>query len=301
MSSLAEKAVNPVSATGLGQVFHLRIACVCLAMFLVVIAGDRATEIRAGAGAYIVATLVVFLVFVPLLLYLRERGWRLFQESVLILLWEIIFASTAPLLVLIASRTRMPLQDALFGRADQMLGISVPAIAAWAGQHSIGRAITASYPLITPFLVVAALLPLAMGRVLPARRFLLSNVIALAIGFTLFALLPAVGPWYYFHTAPVHDQVNCQAMLLGLRRPGPYSPSPVIAGIVCFPSFHVIWAILCAAGLWFIRPLRIPLLLLSTAIAISTLTTGWHYFSDVLAGILIAVASIEVARQFSNS
>jgi membrane-associated phospholipid phosphatase len=31
----------------------------------------------------------------------------------------------------------------------------------------------------------------------------------------------------------------------------------------------------------------------------STLTTGWHYFSDVLAGIVIAALSMAIARVYA--
>jgi membrane-associated phospholipid phosphatase len=71
------------------------------------------------------------------------------------------------------------------------------------------------------------------------------------------------------------------------------------AGIICFPSFHVIWAILCAAALWGFRPLRIPIALLSGTIVVSTMTTGWHYFSDVLAGVVIAVLAIAIAKVYA--
>jgi hypothetical protein len=52
------------------------------------------------------------------------------------------------------------------------------------------------------------------------------------------------------------------------------------------------WAILCAQALWGYRFLRIPASLLSGLIVLSTMTTGWHYFSDVLGGILLAVVAM---------
>jgi membrane-associated phospholipid phosphatase len=55
------------------------------------------------------------------------------------------------------------------------------------------------------------------------------------------------------------------------------------------------WAILCARALWGFKPLRIPLAALSGMIILSTMTTGWHYFSDVLAGVLLAAVSIYFA------
>jgi membrane-associated phospholipid phosphatase len=44
------------------------------------------------------------------------------------------------------------------------------------------------------------------------------------------------------------------------------------------------------------RPIRIPVALLAGMIILSTLTTGWHYFSDVLAGIAVAAISMVIAK-----
>ena len=81
-----------------------------------------------------------------------------------------------------------------------------------------------------------------------------------------------------------------------LRLPGAYVFGSTAVGVVCFPPFHVVWAIFSAATLWGFRWLRIPLVLLSGMIILSTMTTGWHYFADVLGGILLAVISIVLAK-----
>jgi membrane-associated phospholipid phosphatase len=66
--------------------------------------------------------------------------------------------------------------------------------------------------------------------------------------------------------------------------------------IICFPSFHAIWAIFCAAALWGFRLLRLPVALLSGMIVVSTVTTGWHYVSDVVAGVAVAGLSLVIAN-----
>jgi membrane-associated phospholipid phosphatase len=130
-----------------------------------------------------------------------------------------------------------------------------------------------------------------------AKLFLVANLVAIMIAVPCFTLFPAVGPWYSEHFAPFAEQAHVQAQVLELRAPHPVSFSLLDgAGIVSFPSFHVIWAIFCAAALWGIRWLRIPLCLLSAMIIASTLTSGWHYGVDVIGGLVVAVLSLTISK-----
>jgi membrane-associated phospholipid phosphatase len=280
--------------------FHIRMAYSCLAVLLISFFGCKLTSIHTDIGARVIAVVVMFAMVSPLPIYWQEKGRVVRRESALVIPWELLLAATLSFPVLIAARLRMPLQDSLLGHIDQALGASVPAIVAWADHHWLGTVINRSYPWLLPLLAVAAFAPALMGKMKQAREFLVANVVAFAIGVPLFALLPAVGPWYYYHLAPNSAQASCWAQLLALRHPGPYLFQDQAAGVVCFPSFHVIWAILCAAALWGFRPIRIPVALLSATIVVSTLTTGWHYFSDVLGGIAVAAISLSIARTYSS-
>ena len=194
----------------------------------------------------------------------------------------------------------MPLQDLHLAHLDQMMGVNVPMIAAWASQHWLGHLINSTYPMLISILVpLAVFAPALLGRWIAAREFVVANIVALIIGLTLFALLPAIGPWYGYHLPPGPVQQFCQTELLHLRIPGPLVSHP--AGIVCFPSFHVIWAILCARTLWTFRLFRIPVSVFTGMIILSTLTTEWHYFADVLAGTAVAYVSIRIAARMISS
>lgn len=275
--------------------FHRRMAYACSIIVLISFFGCKITSIQTHVGRLLIALITVFAMLLPLPLYWQEKGRTKLRESTLVIPWELLLAVLLPFTVLIAARLRMPLQDSLFGRIDQSLGVNVPAIVAWAHRHWFGALCNRTYPLLIPLLGVSALAPAFLGRVKNARQFLLANLAAFGIGVPAFALLPAVGPWYYYHLAPNLAQANCQTQLFALRLPGAYVDVSQAAGIVCFPSFHAIWAILCAVALWGFRPLRIPVALLCGMIIVSTVTTGWHYFTDVLAGVIIAGVSIAFA------
>ena len=111
----------------------------------------------------------------------------------------------------------------------------------------------------------------------------------------LFALWPAAGPWITENIAPSREQVNITAYLLRLKSSVPLAVDLKDAAIVSFPSFHVALAILAAVALGAFRRLRLGLWILTALICISTITTGWHYGIDVLAGLAVAAVSIALA------
>lgn len=297
MSVSAEKTVEPAVRSSSHLRFHLWMACILTAMAVMDYAGCKLMQIHTHIGGSVIALALVLAMISPLPIYWHEKHRIALRESTLVLPWEAALAILLPYAVLIAARFRMPLQDSVYGRFDQTLGVSVPAILAWSHTHWLGALITSTYPLIIPIINLAALVPQLLGKAKYAREFLLSNLIAFAIGLPLFALVPAIGPWVYFHFAPTRSQALCGIQLLGLRHPGPFFTYLSDAGgLVCFPSFHVIWAILCANAFWGFRPLRIPVAVLSALIIASTLTSGWHYFTDVIAGVLIAGVSLAIAK-----
>ena len=136
----------------------------------------------------------------------------------------------------------------------------------------------------------AIALPILTGRLRYAQRFIAANVVAFLLALPLFALIPAIGPWYGYHMVTSASQLEAQTNLLQLRTPGPHLYHPP-AGVICFPSFHVIWAILSACALWNLRWLRLPILILTGLIIFSTLSFGVHYLLDIIGAIPIVIAA----------
>lgn len=297
MSTLLERVDAPQIQYRIDPGFHLRLACASFILLLISVVGCKLTSIHVDIDARVIAILAMFAIVAPLPMYWHEKQRPALRDAALTIPWVLLLAVILPFPVEIAARLDMPLQDAHFARIDQSLGIHVPNIMAWANHHWLGTLANKSYPLLLPLLLIAFLVPALTGKAKHAREFLVSNLAAFVIGIPVFALLPAVGPWYGCHLAASPGQMFCQSQLLALRMPGSYTFYP--AGIVCFPSFHVIWAILCARALWGFRLVRIPVALLSGMIILSTLTTGWHYFSDVLGGILVAGISIAIAKIYA--
>ena len=282
--------------------FNIHMAYACVAILLVSVLGCLLTSthvsdpgiLALGLGAAIVVAL-------PVILYLQGKEKFYLRDSVLTVLWALFFTLMLGFPVTVAARLviGIPLQDEHFVVWDRWLGVNVTSIAAWASNHWQGNLINKTYPMLFPFMKLSILLPILTGKVKYAQKFLTANLVAFSLGLPVFALLPGVGPWFGFHLSARPDQAYCEALVLLIRQPGPYLyryPS----GVICFPSFHVVWAILCVHALWGFRLLRIPVSLFAALIVLSTLSTGNHYLCDVLAGFVLAVVTIVITERLSR-
>ena len=300
MNTLAAPAQTKASrALAFIGTFHLWMAFAVSLLLIISLAGCALTGIKLPElRSWALVCLVLTAMLLPLPAYWYEKGRADLLDPALTLLWSLLIRLIIPLCVRAAARLRMPLRDSFLGHADEHLGVRVPAIVAWANHHWLGSVLNRSYSWVTFLLPLAVIVPVLAGRLKYAKEFVVANLISFAIGIPLFALLPAVGPWRYYHIPPTPDQtISCETPLLELRVPGPYILAGQEAGIVCFPSFHVAWAIFIAAALWGFRWLRIPVAVVSLMIILSTMTTGWHYFVDVLGGIALAIVSILWAKR----
>jgi len=300
MSTMVEKAAKPQTECRVNPRFHVRMAYACsvylaVALFVSWLAAIRIEYVLQFAIAFTAASAMVLLL--PIFWHTR-RKWNL-RDAALTIPWIFVLVMILPLPILPAARLRMPLQDGHFAVLDQALGVKVPALMSWASRHWLGMLVNRSYAILTPLLTVSFWFPALTGKVRHAQRFLVANLAIFTIGLPLFALFPAIGPWYGYHFAPTPDQLKCQSSILALRLPGHFVFRA--APIVCFPSFHVAWAIVCATAYWGFRPLRFPAALLAGMIIVSTMTTGWHYFSDVLGGIVLACLSLAIANLFTRN
>jgi PAP2 superfamily len=270
--------------------FHLVMAIACGCLFLLGTTYSLMHHLPLNIGSDILVIVIATTVIAPLALYYREKNQPGRMDAVLTIPWGIVFGFCIISIVEASARIHFPLRDMSYGALDALLGVSIPAIREWSLHHAAGRIANASYPLLNWFLLSALLVPGLAGRAVAAKVFLLANLIAFVISIPIITFWPAVGPWYAFHSAASPSQLALQSEILGLHNGT--SQALQVAGVVCFPSFHVIWAILAAWSLSTFRPMRIPAAVLCALIICSTLTTGWHYFCDVWSGCIIAVISL---------
>jgi membrane-associated phospholipid phosphatase len=137
------------------------------------------------------------------------------------------------------------------------------------------------------------------GRMDKAKEYAIACLVAAALSIPLFAVFQAVGPWSVYNYAPSREQAGYVRTAEALKSGAPFVLDLGNQdGLITFPSFHTVLAVLTAVALWPIRYLRWPSTVLSVLIVLSTVSTGWHYVSDVLGGLLVAAVALAVARGY---
>lgn len=242
----------------------------------------------------------VLLLTPPLLVpaaFLHEKKRWAQRDAILTLPWTLLVALLITQAAPTTATFAFPLRDQLWRNLDADLGINIPAIMAFSTRHpAMNKILTACYNWsLHPLVLAAIFLPALLGKRVAAQRFVLSNALSFVLALPFMLFLPAVGPWSGWHFSPSPLQQQCEATIHALRQ-GSLIIKDTFGGIVCLPSFHVFWAWVSAHALYPFRLLRYPALVLALLISVSTMTTGWHYGVDVVAGVLLMLLCTYLAN-----
>jgi membrane-associated phospholipid phosphatase len=141
----------------------------------------------------------------------------------------------------------------------------------------------------------------ASSRFLRLQQYIFAVAIALAVTLVIFTFVPAVGAYAYLQIPP-ERYANLDPILtfeqmrhLEAMRTMSWSVIRDMEGLISFPSFHTISAILFTWAMFPVRKLRWWILGLNAALIASTPVQGAHYFIDVLGGGVVAAIAILAA------
>ena len=230
-------------------------------------------------------------------IWYRRKGEETFVLCLAALLQITFYTACYSVLMYAVAALPRPLVDASLRHADAACGVHVPALVDWTRSHpEIERLLQLAYNSLlwqTPAVIILLGFSGDRRRLTGfVRQFILSTL-ACAI---IFALWPAEGPFAAYGFAPSPTQARYLEHLHGLRD----GTRTLISwrgaeGLITFPSFHTCWAILlawCTCGRRFLFPVMVAL---NGAVIVSTMTTGWHYFADVIGGVVIAAGAIALS------
>lgn len=269
---------------------HLFMFVTCAVLLVVSIVGFYFT-VTTGMPSPLVALCMLLPSAFPAVIWHDRKQYER-RDAALTLPWIVSLILLIPLIAVLSGRLGFPMCDLALAKMDKALGISVSAIMTWTGHHPRSGALLGhSYGLLPWMLAAAIIIPILAGNRNSSERFILANTIALLVSMPIFTLFPAVGPWLGYHFRADAAQAACEFSIAQLHHSARID-SLTVVGVVCFPSFHVIWALLSAVALWPFPVLRAPAVILAALIIASTVTTGWHYSVDVLAGLILATVSV---------
>lgn len=286
----SENSVPPPS----GRV-HLALACCSLVLLTFCIFAAPKGAMHSATPLIETVLLLTPPLLVPAAFLHEKKNWAR-RDAILMLPWTLLIALLITQAAPTTATFAFPLRDDLWKNLDAHLGISIPAMMAFVERHrTVNVILTNCYNWsLHPLVLAAIFLPTLLGRRVAAQKFVLANALSFVLALPFMLFLPAIGPWVGWHFTPSPLQQQCAATIHALRQ-GSLIIKDTFGGIVCLPSFHVFWAVVSAQALYSFRILRYPAMLLAFLITVSTMTTGWHYGVDVLAGLLMMLLSTYLA------
>jgi PAP2 superfamily len=210
-----------------------------------------------------------------------------------------------------ANALNWPLQDQALLLIDRAFGLDPQSIAAFFNDHSwLVRYLNIGYGFIKwPLLGIPIILTMT-SRWIRLQQFVLALNIALAVTIIISVFVPAIGTYYGLSLSPAErfpliDSANYTAQLRDITalRDGSlrYLELFRLAGIVSFPSFHTASAVLFAWALWPVRGFRWVAIVANLWMITATPVIGAHYIIDIVGGVVVAAASILLAKHlFQN-
>jgi hypothetical protein len=192
--------------------------------------------------------------------------------------------------------TPYPPIDARLAAFDAALGLRVTALMAWTySLPPLAWAMKACYLGLNIELFALPALVILLGDRRRVRVFLSAGGLSFLAGGLFYWFHPSSGPATVL-ASPHFTSEQLMTSLKFRQLHAGIPPSAGYGGMIAFPSFHVVWAVLLA---WTARADRRlwraagPFNALAVA---STLLLGWHFLADVLGGLALAAASLWAAE-----
>ncbi|PIZ04659.1 MAG: hypothetical protein COY58_02590 [Gammaproteobacteria bacterium CG_4_10_14_0_8_um_filter_38_16] len=192
--------------------------------------------------------------------------------------------------------TPFPPIDQTLAKIDQWMGIDTPSIMAWTHHHPHLHHLfqTAYHSLILQLILSPFLLGLFNTRK-SLSVFFIAEVSTFLIGGFIYYFFPTTAPSGIFHSPYFSIAQHDTSMRFYDLHHFLKVPTDK-GGLIAFPSFHVVWAILICYAWINKKIIFYPLVFFNLIVIASTVFLGWHYFTDVIGGGVLAIAGIVFAE-----
>lgn len=216
------------------------------------------------------------------------------------------FTAAASVLNVLLLTVAGPRIDQLLAGWDIALGFDWPGMMHRAAHYpGLLQVLKLAYDALLPEIALAVLLLSTLGKVPSVYRFVLAVGLGALICIFVWTLFPTFGAMSVYNLDPalaakLHVPVDGSygEALVGMLRNGPGFIAPDNAkGLIGFPSYHAVLALLL---IWYFRPLawvRWGVLPLNGIVIVATPIEGGHHWVDVIAALPVAVLAIAGAGQ----
>jgi hypothetical protein len=220
-------------------------------------------------------------------------------------------SGAAAMLAFCAATLSRPWADEALIAADRAMGYDWQAYAQLAADLPWLNLLLqiAYYSLIFQPAVICFALPFT-GRLERLAIYQKATLVALIVTIAAFAAFPVTTAWAYSGGADlaratklhlIGTETGWIRQLVEIRAGrGRLVDWDIDARIIGFPSFHCAAALLNCWALWSLRPLRFGAIALNAVLIAATPLVGGHYVADLLAGGVVALASVIVAKRISR-
>lgn len=224
------------------------------------------------------------------------RSERLADAGNYAALW-VAFSIVGAILTYLAATLNFPLRDTEFSAIDSALGFHWLAWFNFLSAHLLARVILKiAYNTMLPQMVLSIIYFAHTERTDRNRDLLWTSMFALILATVVSGVVPALGP-HLPGQLPIWSQ-----MLIAIRahRETAFSLG-ALQGVIAFPSFHTVMAILLAyahrppsRSFWLVA-------LLNGLMVLAVPPAGHHYLIDAISGALVAVVCIMIVRAGSRT
>jgi membrane-associated phospholipid phosphatase len=200
-----------------------------------------------------------------------------------------------------------PYRDAVLNAADTWMGLDWRAYLHFFNDRPLlGTLGHLAYSSILLQLLVLIVSLAGPSRLLRLQQYILATALALVITLVVFVFAPASGIFTFLNIQPDEFanlspiMTTNQILRLDALRNGQQSYVNGMEGLITFPSFHTVWAVLFMWVFYPVKQLRYGAIFLNLFIIASTPILGAHYFIDLVGGGVVAVIAICATARFSR-
>jgi membrane-associated phospholipid phosphatase len=213
-------------------------------------------------------------------------------------------------LAIVGLTAGFPLEDALLMAWSHAVGIDHRAILEWlAARPLLGALLSEAYLLSVPMMFLAPVVLAVTGQFERLGTFVWLYVVLLTGCVVISIVVPAKGfvvyqalPTELMARLPANPNVSYAKLSEAYRSGALRTLDPShLDGVVVFPSFHTIMALLAIYAFWRTRVLWLLSLGINAIVLMSVVPIGGHYVWDVVGGALMFAAAVRLAPRLTEA